>query len=240
MTNNLNDRRGRCSDIPADQLDSPAEGCQSPRPLCDDKNPCTNGRCLLPRIFISLEVHSYHPNCADPAPRCDSIDGHCKFQSDFDFHQGCPTPPPLCDDNNLCTNDSAFCRGHGLGWECSNLPNVCNAGTRCDATDGQCKSPSNLDLHQACPSPPPVCDDNNLCTNDSAFCRGHGLGWECSNSPKVCNAGTRCDATDGQCKSPSNLDLHQGCPSPPPVCDDNNLCTSDFCFLQRTWLRLGV
>ena len=131
--------------------------------------------------------------------------GQCKAPSNLDVHQRCPSPPPVCDDNNLCTNDSAFCRGHGLGWECSNLPKVCNPGTSCDETDGLCKSPSNLDLHQGCPSPPPLCEDNNLCTNDSAFCRGHVSGWECTNSPKDCRSGTSCDATDGQCRADDEL-----------------------------------
>lgn len=121
--------------------------------------------------------------------------------------EACPSAArPTCDDRNPCTNDSTFCRASISAWKCIHTPKFCRSGTRCDSTDGQCKSPDEFNAQRGCPSPTPSCDDSNFCTDDSAFCQESVPAWGCTNSPRVCNSpGTSCDLVDGQCKADDDL-----------------------------------
>jgi len=140
----------------------------------------------------------------------------------LDTNEGCPSAArPTCDDRNRCTNDAAFCRESISAWRCIHTQKPCRSGTRCDPTDGQCKSlPSNV---QRCPSPAPSCDDSNPCTDDSAFCQASTSVWECIHSPKVCSSpGTSCDAFDGQCKADDKL-----VPCVAVIDEDNGFAAAD-------------
>ncbi|KAG7373026.1 Dictyostelium Slime mold-like repeat protein [Nitzschia inconspicua] len=63
------------------------------------------------------------------------------------------------------------------------------------------------------------CDDGNLCTID--FC--HPIRDVCVNEPVICEDNESCDTTTGTCE------INTEPPCGGSDCDDDNLCTRDFC-----------
>ncbi len=167
---------------------------------CDDDNDCTTDTCSPNKGCV------FTPNaalCDDNNP-C-TVNDHC---------QGGECVPGgtlfACNDNNPCTNDS--CNIDTAA--CVYIPNsqACTDNDPC--TDGdKCMG------GECVPGPSPDCNDNKLCTDD--YCDSQGV---CRNMPisGACDDGNDCTYNDtcigGNCKGGA-----------PVSCDDNNLCTNDWC-----------
>ena len=99
-----------------------------------------------------------------------------------------------------------------MGCVYANNSNPCDDGDSCTQTDvcqgGQCTG-----------GDPVVCDDSNVCTNDSCD-SGVGCVYTVNSAP--CDDGNECTQADtcqgGKCVV-----------SDPVVCDDSNVCTDDSC-----------
>lgn len=195
---------------------------------CNDNNPCTDDSC-------------------DP----DDNDGNpCQFVRDDTNN---------CTDGLACTTDhceAGSCVNRPV--ECGSVvaaggvPTTCPADSRCDVCFGPatCVEPSG-----ACVEPyldGTACDDGDTCTEDDRCYRGTCVGgipqevdcddgnectldsWDCesgcSNEP-VPGAPCNSDAdlcTEGTCAVAGEIGF---CDEPPtrPDCDDDNLCTNDYC-----------
>lgn len=146
-----------------------------------------------------------------------------------------------CNDNNACTNDRCFLVS-GLGV-CENLPigsgTPCNDGNSCTEND-KCGGTNNLicsgtpvicaaldQCHFAgtcdfatgiCSNPDKPnltpCDDNQSCTVSDSCTDGSCIGTD------TCKSGFMCQS--GSCVPEPNCQVNLNC-------DDNNLCTNDFC-----------
>ncbi len=203
--------------------------CRAGVPLCDDGNACNGvetcagGTC---GDTPDLDCDDLNPCTIDS---CDPIEG-CVHQN----------RTGSCDDLNLCTlNDQCLIGSSGVATctgtavLCSDN-DACNGIETCDVLTGACV-----------PGVPPVCDDNNICTNDTCdaalgclqinntnacddaspctdqdvcqggICQGQNI---CADGD-VCNGDETCDPTTLACgAAPAPLD-----------CDDLNVCTDDSC-----------
>ena len=211
---------------------------------CDDGDACTDNFCVMNSCAIAPT------NCDDgnacTNDDCDAVSGCSNIPNDIDCDDGfdctesdtcndgeCSGAPLDCDDNNVCTDDDC---SESLGGVCVHPPIGCNDNDAC--TDNLC-NPSD-----GCYYPPTNCDDGSMCTID--LCSGG-----CINvlDLDVCNDGNSCtidfcDPVTGCSSSPISgvecidQDFCQSegtclagvCePIPEFVCDDNNVCTEDFC-----------
>src|SRR5262249_54585099 len=124
-----------------------ASRCQGgPPPRCDDDNPCTDDTCD-PSLGC---VHTNNANACDDGDACTTND-RCS-------EGGClGGPPPNCDDANPCTDDSCISSSG-----CAHAPNAlpCDDASACTTndtcSDGHCVG-----------GPPPDCNDQNPCTDDT-------------------------------------------------------------------------
>ncbi len=166
---------------------------------CDDGNICTNDSCSPDEGC----VHADNKSLCDDNNSCTSQDqcqaGMCIGSGDLD-----------CDDGNPCTKDLCLADG---GCQHENIVVPCNDNDLCTAgdicADGECQSGAAVD-----------CDDDNVCTADSCD-GGNGL---CLHAPAAgeCNDTNPCTTVDecigGKCVG-----------TVPPDCDDQNVCTTDYC-----------
>lgn len=186
--------------------------------VCEDNNPCTNNSC--------------HPllGCQFTARTGACDDGNICTINDLCFAGQCIGGSFRdCSDGNVCTTDTC---SPALGCQQANNNESCNDGNGCTTGDtcsnGACVG-----------GPPPNCDDNNPCTNDScsggscqhsnnaAGCNDGNLcttndvcgGGTCGGTPVSCPPFSFCDPMDGVCKQ---------C-GPGVPCNDGNPCTSDVC-----------
>ncbi len=166
-----------------------------PPRICDDENLCTDDGCD-PQLGCQFNNNL---NYCDDRDAC-TITDICLFGS-------CSGgPPPDCDDDNLCTDDLCF---HTTG--CVTFPNVapCDDDDPCTVGDVCAES-------VCTPGPPPDCNDEVSCTDDSCLegdcvhTVNHGL---CSNG-LFCDGAEICDPI---------LDCQIGTdPCPGQDCDEVN------------------
>jgi hypothetical protein len=200
--------------------DAPLNGAK-----CDDGNPCTgtdvcgDGLCagtLLPLDQLAtLECTCAKDSDCDPLEDGDVCNGTLTCKLDEGSLAGvCVIPPESvlsCDDGNPCTDDGCDKK---LGCvHPDDDDNPCDDGDPCNGTDkcnaGICE-----------PQPPPDCNDNNPCTDDSCV-PGQGCS-QTANDSNSCDDADPCNGAEtclgGTCTA-----------GQPPVCDDSNPCTDDSC-----------
>ncbi|MBM4394508.1 MAG: hypothetical protein FJ087_02320 [Deltaproteobacteria bacterium] len=190
---------------------------------CDDGNACTTGdtcsnKQCAPKGTLACKDDN---GCTDDY--CDRVLGcfHIYNTSPCEDGSQCTTgetcsqgrcvggQPTDCDDHNLCTTDSC---DPAVG--CVNAPNAlpCDDGDKCTTGDacsqGGCAG-----------GPPPDCGDNNPCTDDTCLA---GVGCVHIYNTGACDDSNKCTTGDacrqGKCVG-----------GPPPVCEDQNPCTTDRC-----------
>jgi len=173
--------------------------CSGSKPLaCSDSNPCTKDSC-------------------EPAAGCTFVptDGACNDGNLCTTQDACVlglctgTAMLACDDANACTLDSCDPK---VG--CAHMPQdkPCSDGDQCTLVDkcvaGMCVG-----------SVPPVCDDGNLCTDDSCVANT-GCVFKANAVPcddkNACTTGDKC----------GNAVCNGG---PAPNCNDGDKCTDDSC-----------
>jgi Dictyostelium (slime mold) repeat len=140
-----------------------------------------------------------------------------------------------CDDGNLCTDDSC---DPALGCQAViDDTNDCNDGDACNGSEtcvaGICTNGS-----------PPVCDDGNLCTDDSCVA---ALGCQFTNNTAPCDDGEFCTASPDVCAGGICIGGGDACPgqfcdevdnvcfdgcADASECNDNDPCTDDVCDAQ--------
>ena len=222
----------------------PIDGCQTGDPLvCEDGDLCTTDSCDPATGCTFTPV-----DCGDLI--CDPATGECipipctddEFCDDGIYCNGAETcdlgsglcqsgTPPDCDDGVSCTDDMC-----DIGLDaCVNTPN----DESCDDAD-VCTGVETCDPVSDCqPGDPLVCDDGNLCTNDSC-----DPVAGCMYTPVECPPGESCDPADGLCKGGCDPELcddglycngTETCvdgvctPGTAPDCDDGVDCTDDIC-----------
>ncbi len=166
---------------------------------CDDGNVCTDDSCDPEKGC--LHVSNAAP--CDDNNSCTSADqcvkGACVGSGDLD-----------CDDANPCTKDLCLADG---GCQYENIAAPCSDGDPCTVGDicaaGECTA-----------GPPMDCNDGNVCTADS--CNPESGLCVHSAAEGACDDGNPCTLVDscqgGKCVGTSA-----------PKCDDDNVCTTDYC-----------
>ncbi|MBM4354850.1 MAG: hypothetical protein FJ109_13855 [Deltaproteobacteria bacterium] len=168
---------------------------------CDDGNPCTDDSCEPDKGC----VHSPNTAACNDGNACTLVDvcaaGKCAGSNDLS-----------CSDGNVCTDDACDPKAG-----CTHTPNMggCSDSNACTTNDvcaaGSCKG-----------GPVQVCNDGNLCTDDSCE---PATGCKYVNNTVPCNDGNACTLSDvcdsGTCK---------GGPALP--CNDGDACTTDSCSQQ--------
>ncbi|MBM4354478.1 MAG: hypothetical protein FJ109_11920 [Deltaproteobacteria bacterium] len=253
---------GACDDgDPCTVNDTCQKGKCSPGPLksCDDGNPCTDDACGQGGtcVYTPNQAACDDANACTAGDKCDQ--GKCTYTGlvkcddgnvcTTDFcdpvtgckHQDNQVP---CDDGDVCTTgdkcESGKCKG--------GAQLACNDGNPC--TDDSCDPAKGclFTVNQA------ACDDGNVCTTGdvcgNGLCKGAGAlscddGNPCTDDscdPKTgcahvpnaaaCDDGNACTLNDacaaGWCKG-----------GPAPNCDDKNVCTDDFCTVDKGCMHVA-
>jgi len=171
---------------------------------CDSDEDCPDDGdpCTLSVCFSDV--------CGTPPVQCDDGDpstvDYCDPAAADD---GDPLPPlsPL-DPHGACVFESYDCTDPGVNSPCDD-GDPCTIDV-CNAVTGACEFFQDS------------CDDGNPCTIDACF-TGLGCGVVAVDPNAVCS-------DDDPCTSNDHCDAVGDCDSDPPVdCDDDNLCTFDFC-----------
>lgn len=190
---------------------------------CTDFNECTvgdhceNGFCIP---LTSLNCDDGNPCTTDA---CDSnggcvntnnsdpcTDNDFCTENDYCLAGQChPGTKRDCNDNNVCTTDvcqpAVGCL-HPYNTESCSDEDPCTVTDMC--SQGQCVGTGALD-----------CNDNNVCTTDNCVPK---VGCVRTNNTNPCTDNSECTLGDicggGNCIPGSELN-----------CNDNNVCTSDFC-----------
>jgi hypothetical protein len=174
---------------------NPTTGCQAGTPLdCDDSDVCTDDAC----VPATGCVHT------DNIAPCDD-DNACTTNDTCSGGNCAGGAPPDCDDSDVCTDDSCV---PATGCAHTHNTAACEDGNPCTTndtcSDGVCGG-----------GPPPNCDDDNVCTDDSCE-----AGSGCVNTPNAdsCDDGQICTSDDvcidGVC---------EGTPDP-SICTDHFMC----------------
>jgi hypothetical protein len=170
---------------------------------CDDGNACTADSCVAPTGCQNPGI----PGCCNTDAECADTDA-CT-QDERCVNHGCVSNPVNCNDSNGCTDD-----GCNVQTGCTHVDNAdpCSDSNACTTADG-C-------VGGACVGgPPPDCNDNNGCTDDSCNVND---GCVNANNTDPCSDDSECTVGDvcggGTC--------HGG---PAPNCNDGNECTDDAC-----------
>ncbi|MFZ4576876.1 MAG: hypothetical protein ACOYOB_00670 [Myxococcota bacterium] len=177
---------------------------------CDISGSCVENMAPMPGnvCMACIVLVSRTEWAAVDTGTCD--DGDPCTQGDRCVGGKCVAVDKPCDDANPCTVD-----GCGEAGDCSHLPaeatcddaNICTVGDLC--VDGECAAGSSaLD-----------CDDGNVCTSDVC---DPAVGCSTQTNSSPCDDANPCTETDicvgGKCTGGGPVD-----------CDDNNVCTVDFC-----------
>lgn len=207
---------------------------------CDDGDQCTQDNC--------------HPTdgCSHMPTDGPCDDGKACTEGDFCQDGACESGDKLeCDDDNPCTDD-----GCSSLDGCVYSPNskFCDDGNGCTGGDmcvgGACE-PGPIDLCPPCDIDADCLqyDDGNLC-NGLVLCVGgicelvDGTYVYCGDVPTDCVV-AECDPASGECVSAALVDGSKCndedkcswsdqcadgiCKGTPTWCDDNDLCTKDWC-----------
>lgn len=176
---------------------------------CDDGSACTeNDVCQGTPSGVCAGTPI--PDCTECSTHPDCDDGNLCNGSDTCVDGVCVQGPPLnCNDGNVCTDDSCV-----PASGCVNTHNSapCNDDDACTTNDtcsgGVCVGGAPL-----------VCDDGNVCTNDTCH---PSSGCASTNNSNPCDDGNACTTNDtcagGVCVGGA-----------PPNCNDSNPCTADGC-----------
>ncbi len=127
-------------------------------------------------------------------------------------------PGEQCDDNNGCCN---ACQYEASGIVCRPSAGVCDVAETCNGVNATCAADqfeSNLTECRAAAGP---CDLAEACTGSSAACPADTLqpiGTVCRASTNDCDVAEACTGASPTC--PADVGAN---------CDDNNLCTNDYC-----------
>lgn len=189
---------------------------------CDDSDVC-NGEefCLIGECFpgSSLDCDDQdactedscdaQSGCINSPITCD--DGDACTEDSCDSQTGCVFDPITCDDQNPCTDD--FCDTEAGCQTNNDDSNSCDDGAFCNGEEF-CQEGSCMNGEGPCTSP-----DEIACTDD------------CNENTDTCNGPNDNNCLDGAgCNGAEFCDPETGCqPGTPPVCDDGNECTDDFC-----------
>lgn len=184
--------------------------CETSPKKCDDGNICTVDSCNNSTISGCV----YTPkNCSDnnacTIDTCDSkVPGGCVYSN------------VTCDDLDICTDDSCSA---SIGCIFTNKSaSFCDDGIKC--TIDTC-------VHGGvgCLNKPIDCNDNDVCTADSCD-ENTGTCLNVMNFECLC-ARTTCPFIDNCTLSYCNT-TDGTCDQAPVNCDDNNVCTDDFCNIN--------
>ena len=161
--------------------------------------------CLTCAPDVDATVWSPRPDGA----ACD--DGNACTGPDTCAGGVCLADSVACDDGNDCTLDFCLPTFGCLQQAVAGL--LCSDGNACTTTDtclgGDCVG-----------SDPPVCDDDNPCTEDGCD-PATGCAFTATESAETCDDGDSCTTTD-TCADGS-------CQGAAVVCDDGVACTTDAC-----------
>ena len=210
-----------CTSIGCDEMGScvvlPNNGA-----ICDDNNVCTqtdlcsNGQC------VGSDEVACDDNEVCTADSCDAVvgcehapaDGACDDGNACTVNDTCttgecaPGTPLDCNDSDVCTDDSC---DPAAGCTNSNNTASCNDEDACTADDACAEGD--------CAGQTVICDDENSCTDDT--CESD-TGCLFLDNTADCNDNDACttvdQCADGECVGTT-----------PQVCDDDNICTDDFC-----------
>jgi len=178
--------------------------------------------CILPGTMMhSATVTSKTPDISavnntavdmteviDGSP-CD--DGNVCTTMDACSSGACVGGPLLdCNDGNVCTDETCL---PGTGCKYTNNTNACDDANACTTADkcgnGQCIG-----------GPPPVCNDGDVCTDDTC---DNAIGCVTSFNTAPCEDGNKCTANDtcasGTCTAGSPVVC-----MPQNDCQENGLC----------------
>ena len=203
----------------ADTCD-PVEGCQYGPPTdCGDGDACTadtcdpqTGQCLNqlecvcgPCLLCTCDPGTGEKLCS---PACDDQNKCTVDQCDPETGE-CSHQAVECADDDICT-DNACDPETGCVTTLNSAP--CDDGSFCTLGDhchlGECISTMSL-----------VCDDKNLCTDDSC---NPDAGCQFLPNQEACDDGNACTENDlcasGACKAGAAV-----------VCVDGDVCTADTC-----------
>jgi len=165
---------------------------------CDDGNLCTTDGC-------KAESGCTHGNNSVPCTDSNvcTLDDVCKDGA-------CAPGTPLdCDDGNACTDDgcdkAAGCKHANNTVSCNDL-DACTKGDQC--AGGKCMGSETV-----------VCDDGNVCTDDSC---DKLAGCKHANNTASCDDKSACTTAD-TCKDGACVG------GAAPDCEDKNPCTTDGC-----------
>lgn len=178
---------------------SPGQTCHATcGSCCDDGNPCTADSCdaVTGACIFTPIVCDDHNVCTDDV--CDATFG-CRFT---------PNETAFCNDGNDCTFfdicESGVCSGIPLDGAC-NDGNACTSGDTCAGS--------------ACNGTPVICNDHDVCTNDSC---NPATGCVFTHNTASCDDGDACTTADA-CSSGVCIG------GQPRDCNDQNQCTTDSC-----------
>ena len=170
--------------------------------VCDDANVCTDDSCDGTLGCLAL------------ANTLGCEDGSVCTLSDLCAEGKCSAgTPKSCDDNNPCTDESC-----DAITGCASAPNggACNDGSVCTEND-------KCDGVNCAPGVATLCDDKNLCTNDSCDAKKGCLFLP---NAVPCDDLNPCTVNDacfgGKCEA-----------GKPKNCDDANTCTTDSCDVVK-------
>jgi hypothetical protein len=218
---------------------------------CDDKNPCTDDSCAPDggcehahnsAPCSDLNACTLNDGCAGglcvPGASLACNDGNLCSDDSCDQQLGClyEANDLPCDDDNACTLDDKCKAGKcqsalSLGCDDDNLctTDSCSPDQGCvhmlnsaPCDDGNlCTTKDQCQLGECVGSQPPLCNDNNPCTDDGCApesgCTFAPNQAGCDDS-NACTTGDTC--TNGWCQGTTL------------VCNDDNLCTDDSCDSQ--------
>ncbi len=188
---------------------------------CDDFDACTgeefciDGTCVQGTSLDCDDSDLCTEDSCDPQSGCINSpvscdDSNACTDDSCDSQTGCVFDPITCDDQNPCTEDSCSV-SLGCQFQIDDA-NTCEDGLFCNGQEF-CSEGNCLDGEDPC------IDDAVQCTD------------LCDEDTDTCNAPNDQNCLDGAgCNGAEFCDPETGCQSgTPPVCDDGNVCTDDFC-----------
>ncbi len=231
--------------------------CKGDLGACNDDNICTNDLCDpqdgCSHVFNTVDCDD-GDECTGP-DKCvegecttspfDCNDGNDCTQDSCDSAEGCQFVPVSgeCNDGNECTINDTCTNGvcAGVVEPCDD-DNVCTTDT-CNPIAGCAFTPNNE-----------LCDDNNVCTLGDhcvgGYCVAGAMMFDC-NDDNQCTLDS-CELDTGECvntpiSGPCNdndpctigdtCQEGQCVPGTPLDCDDNKICTEDYCGNQGTCIH---
>jgi hypothetical protein len=186
-----------------------------PSQACEDGDGCTlNDSCDDAGTCLPGDWDVVNCGCADDST-CSNLDDQCNLgRCDVDTHT-CYAEAlegQNCEDGDLCT-EADSCQPDGSCW---GAPKDCDDEIVC--TQDSCNPDTGF-----CSSVPmnELCDDDNSCTLDLCDLAMGGCDYNVAGDGDACGQGDSCVG---------NARCYGGyCYGQPVTCDDDSMCTSDYC-----------